>query len=75
MSGAYLRVRKLRMCVQLDAAGIVFFSYSKPHLLKSGHSNIDKNNPNDKWQFNEGQKNYRMLPLEHSAILSTCIKR
>ena len=29
----------------------------------------------DKWKLNEGQKYYRMLPLEHSAILLTCIKR
>ena len=29
----------------------------------------------DKCQLNEGGKYCRMLPLEHSAILSTCIKR
>ena len=28
----------------------------------------------DKWYLNEGQKYCRMLPLEHSAILLTCIK-
>ena len=30
---------------------------------------------NHKWQLNEGQKYFRMLPLEQSAILLTCIKR
>ena len=30
---------------------------------------------NDNWYLNEGQKYCRMLPLEHSAILLTCIKR
>ena len=29
----------------------------------------------DKCQLNEGQKYCRILPLEHSAILLTCIKR
>ena len=28
-----------------------------------------------KWFLNEGRKYCRMLPLEHSAILLTCIKR
>ena len=31
--------------------------------------------PRNKWQLNEGQKYCRMLPLEHSAILLTCIKQ
>ena len=30
---------------------------------------------NDRWLLNEGRKYCRMLPLEHSAILLTCIKR
>ena len=30
---------------------------------------------NEKWELNEGLKYCRMLPLEHSAILLTCIKR
>ena len=30
--------------------------------------------PCDKWYLNKGQKYCRMLPLEHSAILLTCIK-
>ena len=30
---------------------------------------------NDKWWHNEGRKYCRMLPLEHSAIPLTCIKR
>ena len=38
-----------------------------------------KNRPNeglkDKWLLNEGRKYCRMLPLEHSAILLTCIKQ
>ena len=29
----------------------------------------------DKWYLNEGRKYCRMLPLEHSAILLTCIKQ
>ena len=29
---------------------------------------------NKKWQLNEGPKDCRKLPLEHSAILLTCIK-
>ena len=29
----------------------------------------------DKWQLNESRKYCRMLPLEHSAICLTCIKR
>ena len=29
----------------------------------------------DKWLLNEGRKYCRMFPLEHSAILLTCIKR
>ena len=33
---------QIRMCVQLDAA-IYIFSFNKTHLLKSGHSKIDKN--------------------------------
>ena len=28
-----------------------------------------------KWKLNEGRMYCRMLPLEHSAILLTCIKR
>ena len=30
---------------------------------------------NNKWLLNEDRKDCRMLPLEHSAILLTCIKR
>ena len=30
---------------------------------------------NDIWKLNEGKKYCRMLPLEHSATLLTCIKR
>ena len=29
--------------------------------------------PNNNWYLNEGRKYYRMLPLEHSAILLTCM--
>ena len=29
----------------------------------------------DKWYLNEGRKYCRMLPLEHSAILLTCIQQ
>ena len=30
---------------------------------------------NVKWKLNEGRKYCRMVPLVHSAILLTCIKR
>ena len=44
--------------------------------VQNGHSKIEKNKDlNDNWKLNEGQKYCRMLPLEHFAILLTCIKR
>ena len=43
-------------------------------IVLSGHSKIDKA-LNDKWWLNEGRKYCRILPLEHPAILLTCIKR
>ena len=47
---------------------------AKPVL--SGHSKIDKIKIiNDNWYLNEGRKYCKMLPLEHSVILLTCIKR
>ena len=46
----------------------------KPVL--SGHSKIDKTKVlKTDGSFNEGQKYCSVLPLEHSAILLTCIKR
>ena len=47
--------------------------YSKT-CLKQPLKNRQNKDLNDKWQLNEGQKYCRMLPLEHSAILLTCIK-
>ena len=41
--------------------------------LQNGHSKIDKKGLNDNWWLNEDQKYCRMLPLEHSAKLLTCI--
>ena len=38
---------------------------------ENGHLKIDKT----KILMTEGRKNCRMLPLEHSAILLTCIKQ
>ena len=71
LTGAYLCVCKIRMCVQLDAASIGFTVTAKPVL--SGQSKKTKINLNDKWQLNEGRKYCRMLPLEHSAILLTLV--
>ena len=48
--------------------------YSKT-CLKRPLKNRQNKDDNDKRQLNEGQKYCRMLPLEHSAILLTCIKR
>ena len=47
--------------------------YSKT-CLKWPLKNRQNRDLNDKWQPNTGQKYCRMLPLEHSAILLTCIK-
>ena len=48
--------------------------YSKT-CLKRPLKNRQNKDVNYKWYLNEGQKYCRMLPLEHSAILLTCIKR
>ena len=48
--------------------------YSKT-CLKQPLKNRQNKDLNDKWKLNVGQKYCRMLPLEHSAILLTCIKR
>ena len=42
--------------------------------VKQPFKNRHNKGGNDKWQLNEGRKYCRMLPLEHSAILLTCIK-
>ena len=47
--------------------------YSKP-CVKRPLENRQKKDLNDKWLLNEGREYCRMLPLEHSAILLTCIK-
>ena len=46
--------------------------YSKT-CLKGPLQNRQNKDLNDKWYLNEGRKYCRMLPLEHSAILLTCI--
>ena len=43
--------------------------------VKQPLKNRQNKDLNDKWKLNEGGKYCRMLPLEHSAILLTCIKR
>ena len=48
--------------------------YSKT-CLKRPLKNRQNKGVNDKRYFNEGPKYCRMLSLEHSAILLTCIKR
>ena len=48
--------------------------YSKT-CVKWPLKNRQNKDLNDKWKLNEGRKFCRMLPLEHSAILLTCIKR
>ena len=48
--------------------------YSKT-CLKRPLKNRQNKDLNDKWWHNEGRKYCRMLPLEHSAILLTCIKQ
>ena len=48
--------------------------YSKTCLMRSLKS-IQNKGLNGKVLLNEGRKYCRMLPLEHSAILLTCIKR
>ena len=47
--------------------------YSKTCLKQPLKNRLNKDH-NDKWWLNEGRKYCRMLPLEHSAILLTCIK-
>ena len=42
----------------------------KRPLKNRQNKDLDNN-----WELNEGQKYCRMLHLEHSAILLTCIKR
>ena len=48
--------------------------YSKTCLKQPLKKQQNKNLYNE-WQLNEGQKDCRMLSLEHSAILLTCIKK
>ena len=48
-------------------------AYSKT-CVKRPLKNRQNKDLNDKCWLNEGQKYCRMLPLEHSAIVLTCIK-
>ena len=48
--------------------------YSKT-CLKRPLKNRQNKDLNGKWLINEDRKYCRMLPLEHSAMLLTCIKR
>ena len=72
----------IRMCVQLDAAS-TGFRYNKtcrrrpPKIsikLVKKNDKKKKNDLRDKWYLHENRKYCRMFPLEHSAILLTCIK-
>ena len=51
----------------------IVHTYSKT-CLKRPIKNGQNKDLNDKCWLNECQKYYRMLPLEHSAILFTCFK-
>ena len=62
--------------------GVVSFELKSAHILTYSKTcvkwplkNRQNKDLNDKWKLNEGQKYCRMLPLEHSTILLTCIKR
>ena len=59
-------------CWSLEPKGQV--TYSKT-CVKWPLKNRQNKDFNDKWWLYEGRKYCRMLPLEHSAILLTCIKR
>ena len=50
------------------------YKYSKT-CLKRPLKNRQNKDLNDKWKLHAGLKYCRMLPLEHSVILLTCIKR
>ena len=53
---------------------LYLWRYSKT-CLKRPFKNRQKKDLNDKWLLNEVGKYCRMLSLEHSAILLTCIKQ
>ena len=57
----------------LFAIASLHFAYSKT-CLKRPIKNRQNEDLNDKLYLNECRKYYR-IPLEHSAILMTCIKR
>ena len=59
------------LCLK-DLYAYFFLNLDSKNLL-SNHSKIDKTKANDKWFLNEVRKYCRMLPLEHSAILLSCI--
>ena len=53
---------------------IIQLYYSKT-LVKRPLKNRQNKDLNDILELNEGREHCRMLPLVHSAILLTCIKR
>ena len=64
----YLRVRKLRMCVHLGEASI----YSKTcRKLDKKYNQIIMTN----YRLMKVESIAECSPLEHSAIILTCIKR
>ena len=50
------------------------YSKIQKHVSYAATQKRQKNDLNNKWMLNAGRKDCRMLPLEHSAILLTCIK-
>ena len=69
---------KLGRCTGFAPIPICWFcheiAYSKKSV-KRPLKNRENNDLTDKWYVSEGRKYCRMLPLEHSAILLTCIKQ
>ena len=54
--------------------GVHIYLYIKA-CVKRPLKNRQNKGLNDNCWLNEGRKYCRMLPLEHSAIILTCIKR
>ena len=70
---SYLPLSRHFFCPE-NVVCLLHLLYSKP-CLKQPLKNRQNKDLNDKLKLNEGQKYSRMLPLEHSAILLTCIKQ
>ena len=68
----YYHISKMNKLHALIYSVIVFI-YSKT-CVKRQLKHRQNKEFNNNWKLNEGLKYCRMLPLEHSAILLTCIK-